>query len=186
LNGACVEGCSDASESVGGSVMSTNPVPFVRPRATLALVGWLALCLAVGGVSSTFNVHAIPTWYRALVKPPLNPPDWVFAPVWTTLYVLMAIAVWLIWKTRPSACRISGMRLFAAQLLFNFLWSWIFFGRRQIGTAVIDIVLLWIAILLCILNFKKMSHKAAWLMVPYLAWVTFATYLNVAIWRLNG
>ena len=166
--------------------MSTNPEPFVRPRAVLALVGWLVLCLAVGGVSSTFNVHAIPTWYKTLVKPPLNPPNWVFPVVWSTLYVLMAVAVWLIWKTRPSACRISGMRLFLAQLLFNFLWSWIFFGQHQIAAAVADIVLLWIAILLSILTFKKMSHTAAWLMVPYLAWVTFAAYLNIAIWRLNS
>ncbi|HTV06945.1 MAG TPA: TspO/MBR family protein [Acidobacteriaceae bacterium] len=165
--------------------MSTQPVPFVRPHAAWALVGWLALCFTVGGVASTFNVHEIPTWYKALVKPPLNPPTWVFPLVWTALYALMAVAVWLIWKTRASTCRISGQRLFLAQLLFNFLWSWIFFSQHQIATAVVDIVLLWVAILLCILNFKKMSHKAAWLMVPYLAWVTFAAYLNIAIWRLN-
>jgi translocator protein len=168
-----------------GKAMSTQPVPFVRPRAVLALVGWLALCFAVAGISSIFSAHAIPSWYAALVKPPLNPPNWVFAPVWTTLYALMAIAVWLIWKTRPSACRISGMRLFLAQLLFNFLWSWIFFSQHQIATAFADIVLLWVAILLTILSFKKMSHTAAWLMAPYLAWVTFAGYLNFAIWRLN-
>lgn len=165
--------------------MTTEPVPFVRPRAVLVLVGWLALCFAVAGVSFIFSAHSVHTWYAMLIKPPLNPPNWVFAPVWTTLYALMAIAVWLIWRTRPSRCRISGMRLFLVQLLFNLLWSWIFFGRHQIATAVADIVLLWIAILLCILNFKKMSHTAAWLMAPYLAWVTFAAYLNLAIWRLN-
>jgi translocator protein len=166
--------------------MDTQPVPFVRPRAILALVSWLVSCFAVASVSFIFSAPAIPTWYAALVKPPLNPPNWVFAPVWTILYTLMAVAVWLIWKTRPSTCRISGMRLFLVQLLFNFLWSWIFFSRHQIATAVVDILLLLVAILLTILSFKKMNHTAAWLMVPYLAWVAFAAYLNIAIWHLNG
>jgi tryptophan-rich sensory protein len=156
-----------------------------RPRGALALAGWLVLCFAVDGVASAFIVRNISTWYAGLIKPPLNPPDWVFAPVWIVLYAIMAIAAWLVWKTRPSTCRRKGLRLFCMQLWFNLLWSWIFFSRHQIGTAVIDLAVLWIAIVLTILNFRKVSTTAAWLMVPYLAWVTFAAYLNLGFWRLN-
>jgi len=151
----------------------------------MALVGWLVLCYTVAGISSIFTAHNIPTWYATLAKPPLNPPNWLFAPVWTLLYTLMAIAAWIVWKTRPSPCRRRGLLLFYVQLALNFLWSWIFFDRHQIGTAFAGIVVLWVAILLTILTFKKMSTTATWLLVPYLAWVTFAGYLNFAIWRLN-
>ena len=154
-------------------------------HATWVLLGWLVLCFAVGGISSIFNAHNIPTWYAALVKPPLNPPDWVFPAVWMVLYALMALAAWLVWKTRSSGCRRRGLSLFLVQLWFNFLWSWIFFSRHQIGVALADILLLWVAIALTIYNFRKMSVTAAWLMVPYIAWVTFASYLNLGIWRLN-
>jgi translocator protein len=156
-----------------------------RPHGLWVLIGWLALCFAVAGVSSFFSAPAIPTWYAGLAKPTLNPPNSIFAPVWTILYALMAVAAWLVWKTRSSTCRRTGLRLFGVQLWFNLLWSWIFFNRHQIGTALIDIVVLWIAIALTIQQFTRMSRTAAWLMAPYLAWVTFATYLNFAIWRLN-
>ncbi|HEX5235534.1 MAG TPA: TspO/MBR family protein [Silvibacterium sp.] len=158
---------------------------FTRRAAARALVGWVLLCFVVAGVSSIFSAHNIPVWYAMLAKPPLNPPNWVFAPVWTTLYALMAVAVWLVWKTRPSTCRRQSMRLFCVQLWFNLLWSWIFFSRHQLGMASIDLAVLWIAILLTIVNFRKVSASAAWLMVPYLCWVTFAGYLNFEIWRLN-
>lgn len=163
--------------------MTVQPEP--RPHATLALIGWLALCFAVGGISSIFPARAISTWYAALVKPPFNPPNHVFGPVWTVLYTLMAVAAWIAWKTRPSPCRRRGLRLFLVQLALNFLWTWIFFSRHQMVTAFVDLLALWAAILLTILTFKKMSTTAAWLLVPYLAWVTFAGYLNFAIWRLN-
>jgi len=163
--------------------MATQPE--ARPHAAAALIAWLVLCFAVAGISSIFTAHSLTTWYAALVKPPLNPPNWLFGPVWTLLYTLMAIAAWIVWKTRPSPCRRRGLRLFCVQLGLNFLWTWIFFGYHQMGTAFVDIVVLWIAILLTILTFKKMSTTAAWLLVPYFAWVTFAGYLNLAIWRLN-
>lgn len=166
-----------------GKQDGSAPVP--RPRASLALIGFLILCFAVAVVSSIFSAHNIPIWYAGLIKPPLNPPNWVFAPVWTTLYALMAIAAWLVWKTRPSGCRRHGLRLFYVQLAMNLLWSWIFFSRHQIGTALVDIIVLWVAIFLTILNFRKVSRAAACLLVPYLAWVTFASYLNLALWRLN-
>ena len=105
--------------------------------------------------------------------------------MWTVLYTLMAIAAWIVWKTRPSPCRHRGLRLFCVQLALNFLWTWIFFDRHQIGTALVSIIVLWVGILLTILTFKKMSTPAAWLLIPYLAWVSFAGYLNLAFWRLN-
>ena len=156
-----------------------------RPHARTALIGWLALCFAVAGLATIFPMRAIPGWYAGLVKPPLNPPNQVFGPVWTVLYALMAVSAWTVWKTRPSACRRRGLRLFLVQLGLNFLWTWIFFSTHQILTAFADIVVLWVAILLTILTFRKMSHTAAWLLVPYLAWVTFAAYLNFEFWRLN-
>ncbi|MFZ0662027.1 MAG: TspO/MBR family protein [Acidobacteriaceae bacterium] len=156
-----------------------------RPYGAWALIAWLVLCFAVAGISSIFTAHNIPTWYAGLASPPLTPPNWVFAPVWTALYALMAVAAWLVWRTRSSGCRRRGLSLFWVQLWLNFLWSWIFFSRHQMGTAFADIVALWVAILLVILQFRKMSVAAAWLMAPYLAWVTFAGYLNFAFWRLN-
>ena len=164
--------------------MTTNQVQ-TRPHPRTALIGWLALCFGIGAAGAIFAARAIPNWYAALAKPPLNPPNQVFGPVWSVLYVLMAISAWIVWKTRASSCRRRGLRLFAIQLLLNFLWPWIFFGNHQILTAFIDIVALWVAILLIILTFRRMSHTAAWLLVPYLAWVTFAAYLNIAIWKLN-
>ena len=156
-----------------------------RPNSAIALIGWFALCFAVAVISSIVSAHNIPTWYAGLIKPPLTPPNQLYGPLWIVLYALMAIAVWIVWKTRPSTCRRRGLRLFCVQLALNLLWTWIFFSRHQIGTALASIVVLWVAILLTILTFKKMSTTAAWLLVPYLAWVTFASYLNLAIWRLN-
>jgi tryptophan-rich sensory protein len=159
--------------------------PDSRPNSSIALIGWLGLCFAVGVVSAIISTHAIPTWYAGLIKPPLTPPNQLLGPVWTVLYTLMAIAAWIVWKTRPSPCRRRGLRLFCVQLALNFLWTWIFFDRHQIGTALASIIVLWVAILLTILTFKKMSTSAAWLLIPYLAWVSFAGYLNLAFWRLN-
>jgi tryptophan-rich sensory protein len=156
-----------------------------RPHSALALAGWLALCYAVAASGSAVTITAVPTWYVALVKPPLTPPSWLFAPVWTLLYTMMAVAAWLAWRTRPSTCRNRGIRLFLVQLLLNLTWSWLFFGRHRPGLALIEIALLWAAIALTTQTFLTISRRAAWLMLPYLAWVTFAAYLNWGIWRLN-
>jgi translocator protein len=157
----------------------------IRPHVRVALVGWLALCFGIAGASSIFIAPSIPTWYAALEKPPFNPPNQAFGPVWTVLYALMAVSAWIVWKTRPSGCRRRGLRLFVIQLALNFLWTSIFFGAHQMLTAFVDLAALWAAILLTILTFRKMSHIAAWLLVPYLVWVIFAGYLNFAIWKLN-
>jgi tryptophan-rich sensory protein len=156
-----------------------------RPRALLALAGWLVLCYGVGALGSGFTAAAIPTWYAGLVKPPLNPPNWVFAPVWALLYGAMGVAAWLGWRTRNSTCRTRATRLFLVQLLLNEMWTWLFFDLHRPGLALVEIALLWTAIALTMKTFFVISRRAGWLMAPYLAWVTFAAYLNWGLWRLN-
>jgi translocator protein len=156
-----------------------------RPRSGLMLIGWLAICLVVAFHSMVCSWHGLPVWYAGLIKPPLNPPGYLFAVAWSVLAVLAAFAVWIVWKTRPSPCRYRGIRLFWAQLLLGFLWTWVFFARHQLLTSLVDVLALVAALLLLILNFKKMSVLAAWLMVPSLAWAAYLGYLNLALWRLN-
>lgn len=144
----------------------------------------IILAVLIGALGSLFTTSSIETWYTTLTKPSFNPPSWLFAPVWTILYILMGISFWLIWKSHsPEKKRAMG--LFIVQLLLNGIWSPVFFGAHAIGGALALIVLLWAAIVLTILIFKKISKPAAWLLVPYILWVSFATVLNFAIWRLN-
>lgn len=150
-----------------------------RPRAGWALSGWLALCFAIAAISFAFAERNASAGYMSLAKAALSP---IYISVWIVLYVLMGFAAWLVWKTRPSTCRRSGLRLFLVQLWFNALWSWIFFSQHQIGTAFVDLVVLWAAILLTARSFRKVSTAAAWLMAPYLGWVTYLGYLNLALW----
>jgi benzodiazapine receptor len=143
---------------------------------------FILICLAVGGSGAAFPPGE---WYRQLVKPPLNPPAWVFGPVWTLLYTLMGVSAWLVWL-RPGlpAARIP-LLLFGAQVALNGAWSWIFFGVHQVGLALIDILLLWTAIAATLISFWRIRRPAAVLLIPYLLWVTFATYLNAVFWLLN-
>lgn len=154
-------------------------------RKWLALAGFLVVTYAVSGVSALFTASAIPTWYATLVKPSFNPPNEVFGPVWTLLYGLMAIAAWLVWQRPPSQLRSRALLLFWVQLGLNFAWSLLFFGQHLIGLALADIVLLWLAILVTCSLFFRLSKTAGWMLVPYLAWVGFASILNFEIWRLN-
>ena len=124
-------------------------------------------------------------WYAGLQKPSWNPPNWIFGPVWTALYTTMAIAAWLVWKRGGFASQRVALSLFLAQLLLNALWSPLFFGLRQPALAFADIVLLWLALLGTVAAFWKARPIAGALLVPYLAWVTFASALNFAIWRIN-
>jgi benzodiazapine receptor len=121
-------------------------------------------------------------WYAALIKPSWNPPAWIFGPAWTVLYTLMAVAAWLVWKRNGWS---FPLVLYFLQLGLNAAWTPIFFGAHALGWALIEIIALWIAILLTLLSFRRVSRPAAWLLTPYLAWVTFATALNFALWRLN-
>jgi len=159
--------------------------PFVRTHSKAALACFLAATFLVAGVSSLFTVSAIPTWYAALNKPSFNPPNQIFGPVWTVLYALMAIAAWLVWRLPDSKLRRAGLLWFGIQLGLNFIWSFVFFSSHQIGLAVIEIALLWIGILGTMLIFFRLSKVAGWMLVPYLGWVSFASLLNFAIWRMN-
>jgi len=137
-----------------------------------------------GGIGSLFT-FSIPTWYATLAKPALNPPNWVFAPVWTTLFLLMGLAAFLIWKEGLDKKEVKiALAVFLGQLILNSLWSFIFFGWHNPGAAFLELIILWLAILATILTFYKVSRPAAYLLIPYIFWVTFAGYLNFSIWRL--
>jgi len=150
---------------------------------------WLALGIAVGtcfgaaAIGSWATVAGLREWYPSLRKPSWNPPNAVFGPVWTLLYAAMAVAVWLVWRTGGDVA--APLWLFAVQLALNVAWSVVFFGRRQLRGAVAVIVGLWIAIAATLVVFASIDAVAAALLVPYLAWVTFAAFLNGAIARLN-
>lgn len=142
--------------------------------------------LVVGFTSSFFTASGVSTWFQTIEKPSWNPPNWVFAPVWTCLYILMGISLFLIWKNKfDQQKKRTALILFAFQLLLNFLWSFIFFGQHQIGWALADIVVLWLALLATIFAFAPLNRTAAWLLVPYISWVSFAALLNFSIWTLN-
>lgn len=151
----------------------------------ISMLLWIALCFLVAGVGGRWTTIEIPGWYRSLNRPAIAPPNWVFGPVWTILYALMAVAAWLVWQTAPSPQRSWALGLFLFQLALNLAWSWIFFRRHAIGAALTEVVLLWVMIGATMLIFSRVAPAAAWLMAPYWVWVTFASILNAAFWRLN-
>jgi tryptophan-rich sensory protein len=155
------------------------------PQKIGAFLLSLIIPLAVGGISGYFTVSAIPGWYQTIQKPSWNPPNWVFGPVWTTLYALMGIAMYLIWTQPRSEQRQRALHLNAAQLILNFFWSLIFFNLHAIGWALIEIIILWVVIVQTMFAYDRVYKPAAWLLLPYIVWVTFATILNGAIWWLN-
>ena len=142
--------------------------------------------LLVGAISGFFTSSGVNGWYALANKPWFNPPNWIFAPVWTTLYVLMGIALFLVWKAdADKSIKQTAIILFTLQLALNFFWSIIFFKLQQPGWAFVEIILMWLMILLTILWFGKINATAAWLLVPYICWVSFASVLNYSIWKLN-
>ena len=154
----------------------------------LKLITAIVVSELAGIIGSVFTTPSISTWYATLARPALNPPAWVFGPVWTTLFALMGISLFLIWKSDPSVApkeRRRGVILFFIQLVLNTLWSIIFFGLHSPGAAFVEIIFLWLAILATIIAFAKISKPSAWLLVPYILWVSFAGYLNFSIWMLN-
>lgn len=159
--------------------------PVSAGRQALALFAFVALCLAIGAVGGTVTSTSVATWYQQLRKPPFNPPDWVFGPVWTALYIAMAVAAWRVWRRLGLRGAPLAMSLFACQLALNLAWSILFFGFRQIGFALIEIVLLFAAIVGTAVAFRQADGVAALLFVPYVAWVGFAALLNASLWRLN-
>jgi tryptophan-rich sensory protein len=143
--------------------------------------------LMAGFTSGFFTISGVGSWYQTIQRPSWNPPNWVFGPVWTTLYFLMGIALFLIWKSSAGTkLKRNAILLFSIQLLLNFFWSFIFFNQHQVGWAFAEMMLLWLFILLTIIAFGKISKVAAWLLVPYISWVSFAAILNFTIWRLNS
>jgi len=158
---------------------------------TFKLIIAIVVSELAGIIGSVFTSPSIDGWYAGIVKPAINPPAWVFGPVWTTLFALMGIAAFLIWSSyaKASEDKKKGVKLalilFGIQLVLNTLWSIIFFGLQSPGGALIEIIFLWIAILATIIAFAKISKLAAWFLVPYIAWVSFAMYLNYSIYALN-
>ena len=151
----------------------------------IKLITAVILTVVLGAVGGLVTAAEIPVWYAGLNKPSFNPPNWLFGPVWTMLYLLMGISCFLIWKLPATEQRNKALGLFIIQFVLNFCWSFIFFGMHELGWALIEMGILWIAILLTIIQFSKLSKTAAWLLVPYIAWVSFALLLNAAIWKLN-
>ena len=158
----------------------------VRIINIVKLVTSLVLCQCAGIVGSVFTAPAIPNWYAALQKPAFTPSNWLFAPAWITFYLLMGIAAFLVWRVglanRPVR---TALIIFLVQLVLNSLWSVVFFGMQSPLYGVIVIVILWLMILLTIFKFARISAAAAWLLVPYILWVSFASALNISIWILN-
>ena len=162
----------------------TNKRLAVR-RDLIGLGGFLLLCFAVSGLGGVATASSVGSWYQALVKPSFNPPDWVFGPVWTTLFVLIAIAGWRIWRRPDSRARRVALAFYAVQLGLNLAWSVLFFGLQLIGGALVDIFLLLTAIVATTILFWRIEWAAAALLVPYATWVAFALLLNGSIWLLN-
>jgi translocator protein len=149
------------------------------------LIVSIIISQAAGVIGSLFTVQNIPTWYAGLNKPAFNPPNYIFGPVWITLYFIMGISFFLVWKNTKSYDIKVPVILFVVQLVLNSLWSIIFFGYKNPMFGFFEIILLWVFILLCILRFYPVSKTASWLLVPHLLWVSFASVLNFKIWMLN-
>lgn len=146
------------------------------------LAGWLVLCFGAAAVGARF---APGEWYAGLNKPSWNPPSWIFGPVWSALYTMMAVAAWLVWKRGGFRAMKLPLGLFLLQLLFNALWSPLFFGLHNPALGFADIALLWLTLLGTLAAFYRERAAAGLLLVPYLVWITFAAALNLALWRLN-
>jgi translocator protein len=155
-------------------------------RQAIGLTVSIAVCFAAAGIGSLMTTSSIGGWYAALAKPAWTPPNWVFGPVWSLLYLAMAVAAWMVWRQVGFPRAASALNLFAVQLVLNVCWSAIFFGAHRPGLAFVEILLLWLLILATMVAFRLLSRAAAWLMAPYLLWVAFAAALNLSIWRLNA
>lgn len=160
-------------------------IPSARSAALLVIC--IAIPLIIGGIGSAFTMPEVLGWYAGLQKPWFNPPAWIFGPVWTLLYILMGISLWLVIRNGVEERPVQqAVLVFAAQLLANLAWSFIFFGMHNLPGAVLEILLLDALIIATIVTFRKIDQTAAWLLVPYLCWSGFATILTATVWMLNG
>ena len=160
-------------------------LPHRRPVLTLGLA--ILLVEVVGASGAVFTAQGLGAWYSSLARPALAPPNWVFGPVWTALFALIGAAVWLVWRRAdesPAAVKLA-MVVFVVHFAFNLGWSLVFFGMRELGAGLAVIAVLWLLILATMWAFDRVDRRAAALLVPYLLWVSFATYLNYAFWVLN-
>lgn len=167
----------------GGKRREAGTTSTTPGKAILALAGWLALCFGAASLGAVFMPGE---WYASLKKPSWNPPAWIFAPVWSALYAMMAVAAWLVWKRGGFSAQRKPLGLFLTQLALNAIWTPLFFGLHWPGIAFAEIILLWLAIAATLVAFLPVNRVAAWLLAPYLAWVSFAATLNFALWRLNA
>ncbi len=159
----------------------------MKIKQALILAFWILTAEMAGIIGSIFTVKNIPTWYASLAKPAFNPPAWVFGPVWTTLFLLMGIAAFLVWQKGPSRKDVKvALTIFGLQLVLNTFWSIIFFSLHSLGWAFLELIVLWLVILANIIVFAKISKPAAWLLLPYILWVSFAGLLNFTLWQLNS
>lgn len=155
-------------------------------RDLLGLIALVGVCLAVSALGGAITATSVGTWYQGLEKPSFNPPDWVFAPVWTTLYILMGLAAWRVWRLGRVEGARAALVVFGAQLGLTLAWSLIFFGFEQIAWALLEIVVLFLAVIANTAMFWRIDRLAGGLIVPYAAWVAYATLLNAALWLLNS
>ena len=159
----------------------------MKANRIAAVLAFVIACEIAGAIGSIFTISSIPTWYAALQKPAFSPPNWLFGPVWLTLYALMGISAYLVYEKRQkNKGANAALVLFAAQLALNVMWSTMFFGLHSTILGLLAIMLLWIAIFVTMAKFYRISKQAAWLLVPYIIWVSFATVLNFTLWQLNG
>lgn len=153
----------------------------LRDLGGLAL--WVIACFGAAALGGLFPPGA---WYAGLNKPSWNPPSWLFGPVWSALYTMMAVAAWLVWRRGGFRAQRTPLALFLVQLALNAAWSPLFFGLKWPGIAFAEMLLLWLAIAATLISFRRVSPVAGWLLAPYLAWVSFAALLNFTLWRLNN
>ena len=158
-------------------------------KKTIKLIASILICLSAGWIGSIFTSSSVNAWYKTINKPSFNPPNWAFAPVWTMLFILMGAALFLVWSFEKNQDKIhlkkNALFVFFLQLIFNILWSSAFFGLKSPAFGLIIILILWALILITIIQFFKISKIAAWLLTPYILWVSFAALLNFTIWTLN-
>ena len=179
--GGMLHGIANAARR---SVETTTWQPTVV-RQLAGLVAFMAVCFISAGLGAAFTVASVGGWYQTLAKPSWNPPDWLFGPVWTALYFLMAVAAWLVWRGHGWNAAKTALNWFVIQLALNVFWSFVFFGLQRPGLAFAEIIVLWLSIVATCLAFQAKSRTAALLLVPYLAWTSFAAILNLTLWRLN-
>ncbi|NQW51307.1 MAG: tryptophan-rich sensory protein [Rhodospirillales bacterium] len=165
--------------------MNSKRLDLGTGKDIVAFVLFVGICLGIGALGGAVTATSVSSWYPTLVKPSFNPPNWIFGPVWTALYILMGIAAWRVWRTTVRDTARAPLAVFALQLAVNLGWSVTFFGFRNLGLAVAVILILDLLVLATALMFRRIDRLAAMLLWPYLAWIAFATMLNITIWRLN-